>query len=193
MSFAEGDHQPEETKNVRMLKKPFPIQPGGFVVLIVRIVIPSLSMQKFVACREHRNAIGKQQQAADIFCLTFAQCDNLWRNSFVAFPTTIPTVIVRGSVGVMMSVRLIARRVIRNKIRQRESIMRDDVINAVKGAAGFLNSIGKEIVAPVATPHNRRYHSEVAANKTANSIPEFPTPLVREHPRKARAQLVSAP
>src|SRR6516225_7177805 len=76
MSFAESDHQPEEAKNVRMLTKPFPVQPRCFVVLIVRIIIPSLCMQKFVACCEHWNAIGKQQKAADIFCLTFAQCDN---------------------------------------------------------------------------------------------------------------------
>src|SRR5262249_51862472 len=77
VSFAESDHQPEEAKYLRMLAKAFPIQPRGFVILIVRIIVPSLRMQKFVARREHRNAVGKQQQAADIFGLTFAQRYNL--------------------------------------------------------------------------------------------------------------------
>ena len=41
-------------KYIRVLVQPFPIEPSRCVVLVVRVVVPSLSVQKFVSGSEHR-------------------------------------------------------------------------------------------------------------------------------------------
>ena len=44
MSLPKGDHEFNETENVGMLVKSVPIEPSCFVVLVIRVIVPSLSV-----------------------------------------------------------------------------------------------------------------------------------------------------
>src|SRR5580765_871434 len=53
--LAKRDHQFKKAEDLPVLLKPVPIEPRDFVVLIVRIIIPALRIQKFVTSDNHRN------------------------------------------------------------------------------------------------------------------------------------------
>src|SRR5260370_29030261 len=112
MRLAKSDHELKETEYIRVLAKPVPIKPSRFVVLIVRVVIPSLRVQEFIASCEHRYPIGQHQQTAEIFRLALSHSSHFGGNAIIAFPTTIPAEVVRRSVGIIVPVRAVPRFVI---------------------------------------------------------------------------------
>jgi hypothetical protein len=109
MRFAESDHELKETEYIGVLSEPIPIKPSRLVVLIVRVVIPALRMQEFIASREHRYPIRQHQQATEIFRLAFSQSNHFGSNAVIAFPTAIPAEIVSRPVGIILPVRVVVR------------------------------------------------------------------------------------
>src|ERR1700730_10889765 len=94
MRFSERDHELEKPENIGVLLQSLPVQPSRFVILIVRVVVTSLGMQKFVSGRKHRNSVRKHQEAKAIFGLSFPQGDDLRRGPVISFPSIIKTIIV---------------------------------------------------------------------------------------------------
>src|SRR5271165_199638 len=112
MRLAKSDHELKETEYISVLAKPVPTKPTRFIILIVRVVIPSLGVQEFIAGCEHWYPIRQHQQTAEIFRLALSQSNHFGRNAIIAFPPTIPAEVVRRSVGIVVPVRAVLRFVI---------------------------------------------------------------------------------
>src|SRR5262245_38359707 len=52
--FAKPNHSLEKPKNLPVLLQATPIKPGRFVVLIVRIIVAMLCVEKFIPSAKHR-------------------------------------------------------------------------------------------------------------------------------------------
>src|SRR5215469_6769445 len=57
----ERNHFFEETEDVLIRLEATPVQPAGFIVLVVWIVVTELRVQELVAGPEHRDAIREQE------------------------------------------------------------------------------------------------------------------------------------
>src|SRR5215471_397004 len=73
MPFSKTDHLLEKTENVSICLELTPVQPSGFVVLVVGIVIAELRIQEFVASPEHRDPVREHEQAEEILYLPAPQ------------------------------------------------------------------------------------------------------------------------
>src|SRR5260370_8048498 len=104
MRLAKSDHELKEAEYISVLAKPVPIKPTRFVVLIVRVVIPSLRVQEFIAGREHWYPVRQHQQAAEIFRLALSQSNHFGRTAIIAFPPTIPAEVIRPSAAILVPV-----------------------------------------------------------------------------------------
>src|ERR1700739_1435852 len=98
MTFTKRNHVLEETKNVSIRLQLAPVQPSGFVVLVIRIVIAKLRVQEFVAGPEHRDSVRQHEQAEKILYLLASQGQHPIRRAFVAFVTTVPAEVGVGAV-----------------------------------------------------------------------------------------------
>src|SRR5207244_12925098 len=74
MSFPERNHVLEETKNVRVRTQLAPVQPSGFVILVIGIVVAKLRIQEFISGSEHWSSVREKQQTAEILDMLSAQC-----------------------------------------------------------------------------------------------------------------------
>ncbi len=66
MGPAERDHELEEPEDVMISIEQTPIQPGGLVVLIVRVVVAPLCIHELVAGLEERGSVGQHQQTEEV-------------------------------------------------------------------------------------------------------------------------------
>src|ERR1039457_1559041 len=80
----------EQRKYLLVLPQLPPIEPGRFVVLIVRIVVAVLRVEKLVPGAEHGGAVRKEKQTAEVLDLAFAECQHGGRCTFIAFPAAVP-------------------------------------------------------------------------------------------------------
>src|SRR5215469_13288483 len=105
MAFAESDHVSEKTENILIGSQLAPVEPSGFVVLVVRIVIAELCVQKLVAGTEHCDPVGEHEQAEKILNLLAPQRQNFIGRALVALVTTVPTIVGVHPVLVVVAVR----------------------------------------------------------------------------------------
>src|ERR1700678_1909383 len=177
MIFAERNHLLEESKNILIGSELTPIQPANFVVLVVGIVVAKLRVQEFVAGAKHRRTVGQEEQATEILYLLPAQCADCGGDSFIPLLSTIPTVVRIRAVLIIISVLLIVLAVIRDKIVEREAVVRRYIIHTLIRVISVGTAVGKQIIAAIDTSHYIRNHPCVTFNKTANVIAKSPVPL----------------
>src|SRR5260370_33500906 len=85
MSFPERNHALEETKYVRVRAHLAPVQPSGFVILVVGLVVAKLRVQEFISGSEHWGPVRQKQQTAEILDLLPTQRNYLGCRPFIAF------------------------------------------------------------------------------------------------------------
>src|SRR5437016_14131845 len=93
MSFPERNHVLEETKNVRVRTQLAPVQPSGFVILVIGIVVAKLRIQEFISGSEHWSSVREKQQTAEILDLLSAQCQYVRCRPLVPFVAAVPRVV----------------------------------------------------------------------------------------------------
>src|SRR2546430_16213185 len=118
MSFPERNHVLEETKNVRVRTQLAPVQPSGFVILVIGIVVAKLRIQEFISGPEHWDSVRKKQQTAEILDLLSAQRQYLRCRSFVPFAAAVPTIVFVHAVLVIVTIRPVAFVVVGDEIVQ---------------------------------------------------------------------------
>ena len=100
MCLAECNHLLEELKDVGIGRQAVPVEPGGFVVYVVGIVLAVLGVQKLVSHAEHRGTVGEQQQAAKVLYLLFAKLGDVRGNANISIGSSaIPALLRIASVG----------------------------------------------------------------------------------------------
>src|ERR1700751_2066161 len=105
MTFTKRNHVLEETENVSIRLQLAPVQPPGFVVLVIRIVVAELRIQEFVAGPEHWDSIRKHEQAEKILYLLAPQGQHILWGSVIAFVTTVPTIVGVGAILIVVAIR----------------------------------------------------------------------------------------
>ena len=191
MGFAEGDHQPREAENVGMRFEPIPVEPGGRVLLIVRIVVPALGLEELIARAQHRRAVGEQEQAQEVLGLALAQRDHLGGRPAVTIESGIPAD-VRRPVRVAVAVRHVAFRVVGEQVPERESVVRGHVVDALIRVIGARQIIREEVAASVQSLHHHANHSRVAAHEPPHVVAEPGVPLRPGDAGEIPAELVRA-
>lgn len=132
MRLAKREHVLEEAKHFLVFFKPTPIEPTCFIVLVVRIVVAALGLHEFVTHPKYRCSCGEHQQAAEILDLSFAKIQYFSRCIRIAFPTVVTTEL-RRAIPIVFAVGFIVLGIVRDKIVDRGTIMRRDVVDALEG------------------------------------------------------------
>jgi len=181
--FAQRDQAPRERQQFPV--RPVPVEPGGFVVLRIGVVVAGLRLAKLRAHRQHGRSAREHQTRQQIALILAARREDGVVVRY-AFDSIVPGKILVRPVAVVFAIGVVAFMRIRHKIAQCEAVMRRDEIYASRGAAMRLEEIPR-------TRDARREFANanvVAAPKAPDTIAEAIVPL-REWPRKL-AELVAA-
>ena len=122
MFFSKPDHLFREFVHLAVLFPAAPVQPGGDVVLAVRIIISKLRITKFISRQKHDRAVAAHQCRKRVFAHTEPQ--RVYRRIVcLAFHATVPAAVVALSVLVVPAVFFIVLCVIGIHIIKRKSVM----------------------------------------------------------------------
>ena len=117
-----------------MLLQQRPVEPTGFVVLAVGVVVAALGAPHFVAHHDHRHAQRQQGDGQKVLHLAVAQA---FDRGIVgrAFDTAIPASVVVGAIAVVFAVRLVVLLVVGDQVIQGEAVVAGDEVDALLGLA----------------------------------------------------------
>src|SRR5579864_6801294 len=115
---------------VRVLDEQRPIEPIGFVVLTVSVVVAILCSPDFIAHQEHGKTKRKQRDGQKILHLAGSEALN-FRISAWTLDTAVPASIVISAVSVLLSIGLVVLLVVGNQVIERESVVTCDKVNAL--------------------------------------------------------------
>src|SRR6478672_510926 len=166
--------QRDETMDVSMLCEQHPIEPAGFVVLAIGVVVPKLCSPHFVTHEKHGHTDRKHRYGQKIFYLPVSE---LLRTGIIGrtFNTAVPTSIVVRPVAVIFAVCFVVLGVIRDEVIEGEAVMARYKINALLGLA-FLVTVNRRAASqPVRKVSNRML---LSAKKTPDIISKSPVPLL---------------
>src|SRR4030095_2961093 len=166
--------QRDETMDVSMLCEQHPIEPAGFGVLAIRVVVPKLCSPHFVTHEKHGHTDRKHRYGQKIFYLPVSE---LLHTGIIGrtFNTAVQSLIVVRPVAVIFAVCFVVLGVIRDEVVQREAVMARYKINALLGLA-FLMTINRRAASqPVSKVSNRVLFP---AKKTPDIISKSPVPLL---------------
>ena len=107
----------------------FPADPADLVVLAIGVVVAVLRVADFVAGQHQRRAL-RQQQAGELVLAQLAPQRGDRGIVGRAFMAAIVAVIVAGAVAIVLAVGLVVLFVVAEQIRQRETVMDGDVVDA---------------------------------------------------------------
>ena len=79
MSFPKRDHTAHKVKDLPMRLQTLPVEPGGFVVLVKRVVVAVLWLQKFITHAKHRRSTAARAETEEILDLPSSQAEPLFR------------------------------------------------------------------------------------------------------------------
>src|SRR5260370_34959615 len=116
MGFPERNHVLEETNNVRVRTQLAPVQPSGFVILVIGIVVAKLRIQEFVAGSEHWGPVREKQQTAEIFDLLPSQGQHLRWRALIPFVAAVPTVVFVHAIWIILTIVPVALVVVGDEI-----------------------------------------------------------------------------
>src|SRR5882724_3631638 len=126
----EGYELFDEAMNFRMPRNGGPVEPRGFIVEAVRVVVATLRAADLIAHEQHGGAGREQRQREKVLDLTVAQLLGtvVLRRSL---DTAVPAVINVVPVAIRLAVRLVVLVVVGNEVVQREAIVARDEVDAL--------------------------------------------------------------
>src|ERR1700704_401672 len=192
MSFPECNHAFEEMKDVRVRAQLAPVQPSGFIILVIGIVVAKLRIQEFISCSEHWGPVREKQQTTEILDLLSAQRQYLRCRPLVPFVAAVPRVVLVHAILIVVTIRPVALVVVRDEIVQGEAVVGGYVVHTLVGVISLATTVGKEIVAAIDAAHQVRDHPWVALNKTTNIVAKPCVPLQPGNAWKSATKLISA-
>ena len=128
--LAEGDELPDEAMNLRVPLEAGPVEPRGFVIEAVAVVVAALRAADLVAHEQHRSAGCEQRQREKVLDLPDAQLlDRIVLRR--PFDAAVPAVIDIATVAIRLAVRLVVLAVVGNEVVQREAVVAGDEVDAL--------------------------------------------------------------
>src|ERR1019366_3574520 len=177
MGLTKSDHAFEESKDLPVLLQQVPVQPGGFIILIPRIVVATLRVHKLVAGAEHGSSVGKHQDREEILDLLLTQVHYFRGDLLIAVPSTVPAQIIVGSIIVVFTVGGVALGIVSDQIVEAKTIVGSHVVNRLAGAVSIVEVIGKQISTAINPAHEIPDLARVAFNERAQVVSESVVPL----------------
>ena len=195
MGLSEHDQclSSEKAQHFPIVLEKVPIQPGDFIVLVIRVVVPFLGAHEFVASAEHRGPLASISRQKKFFTCRLRSAmtseetfESPSQPQFQLRLSLVPSVLLWPFASLCFS--LCADQVVKA-----ETVVRSDEINAlVYGRVHFHRTIRKKVVAAVQAPHQGTDHSSVSFDEGADVVAEFPVPLPPHRTRKASSEQVAA-
>ena len=111
------------------LAEVFPTNPADLVVLAIGVVVAALRIADFIAGQHQRRAL-REHQARQLVLAELAAQRNDRGVVGRAFMPAIVAVVVAGAVAIVFAVGLVVLLVVAEQIRQRETVMDGDVVDA---------------------------------------------------------------
>src|ERR1700722_4592028 len=192
MTFTKRNHVLEETENGLIRSQLAPVQPSGFVILVIRIVVAKLRVQEFVAGPEHWGPVRQHEQTEKILCLLAPQGQHFIRRIFVALVARVPAMVRVRAILVVVAIRPVVLFVVGDEVVQREAVMRSDKVHALISVISFSSVVGEKIVTAVETAHQVGHKSRITLDEPANVIPKPSVPLQPGYAGESASELVSA-
>src|SRR5208337_2470645 len=166
----------DEPVEVRVLPHQVPVEPTGFIVLAVGVVVPALAAPRFVTHQEHGHAQRQEGHSEKVLNLALAQ---LFDGGVVggAFHTAIPTSVVIGPVAIVLAVGLVVLLVIGHQVVQGEAVVAGDKVNTLLGLSLFVPvNLGTAEETVGQPPDEAIFPPEKTAHVIAEaSVPFLPT------------------
>ena len=136
MGFAEGDHPGDKRKEILIFGQILPVQPGNFIVLAVRVVVPELGIAKFVPGQEHGRSSAAKKDGEGIFPHPVPERQNL-RIVRGAFCAAVPAVVGVGAVGVSVAVSLVVLMVVGVEVVKGKAVVAgNEIYRSIDAPAG---------------------------------------------------------
>src|SRR5262245_31989316 len=171
--FAKCDHALHESQKITESTGKRPIEPIPFLILTIGIVIAALATTTFISHVDHRNALTYKEQCNGVFLLPQPQRVD-GRIIRFALHAGVPTVVVVGTVIVVLAVVEVVLFVIRDEITESESVVAGhEVYRSGRLPSGCQVEVGR---AHDPLDHLTD-HANVALEETASGIAEFAIPL----------------
>ena len=173
MRIAKCDHATSKPVDLLVPFKTGPVNPTGFIVLAVSVVISALRAAEFVAAQEHRYAARDQQGQKKVLNLAFPQGLDSGIRRF-AFGAIVLAEVGVGTVMVVFSVCFIVLVAITHHVVQSEAVVAGDEVDAALGAFA---RIGIDVGTPADAAGKQTEHPLIAAPEAPDIIPVSAVPL----------------
>src|SRR4030095_8995148 len=158
--------QGNKTMDVRVLCEQRPIEPAGFVILAIGVVISTLCSPHFVTHEKHGHTNRKHRYSQEVFYLPVSE---FFHTQIIGWPfnTAVPTSIVVRPVAVVFAICFVVLVIITDKVVEGEAVMARCEINALLGLAFLMTVKGRAAGQPVGKVSNRMLFP---ADKTPNIL-----------------------
>src|SRR6266481_203579 len=166
--------QRDETMEVSMLCEQRPIEPAGFVVLAIRVVVPKLCSPHFVTHEKHGHTDRKHRYGQKVFNLPVSELLDA-RIIRWTFNTTVPTSVVVRSVAIIFAICFIVLVIIGDEVVEGEPVMARHKINALLSLAFFMTVNRRAASQPVSKVSDGMLFP---AKKTPDIISKSSIPLL---------------
>ena len=156
-----------------ILLKQAPVKPGYLVILTITIVIAKLGIAEFISGQEHWDSPAHHKNRKCILNHSMSQVIDLYIIS-LALITTVPAVIIIGSVSIIPAVSLIVFIIISIQIMKREAVMTGNKVNGSQVASGLRIINIRRTYDPVG---GSLFHIGIALKEGSDIIPVSAVPL----------------
>ena len=128
----QGDDPGSESHQISILV--CPLNPGGFVVLAIRVVVATLGMTQFIPGTQHRSSLRQKCGCQQYPLQARPQREDLGivRRTFL---TTIEALVVALAIAVVFPVGQVMPIVVTHQVSQGKAIVRNDVVYRLSGGA----------------------------------------------------------
>ena len=106
-----------------------PVEPGGFIILGVGVVIPLLRPPHLVTHEQHRRAKSEQVGNHEVLNLAAAHRFDAWVGAG-SFHTIVPAQVVIAAVAIILTVRLVVLAVVCDQVVQGKAVVAGDKVDA---------------------------------------------------------------
>src|SRR4029077_17775631 len=164
-----SNEQLYEPVQLVMLRCQCPVQPAGFVILTVGVVVTMLASPHFVAHENHRDAERKHRDRQEVFGLPIAQLLYSWIVGRT-LDAAVPAPVIARAVAVVFPVGFIVFLVVGNEVVEGEAIVTSHKVDTLFGLPLFVTidfrTAQKAIGEP---PYRTLFTPEKAANVIAKA------------------------
>src|SRR5512132_2667527 len=165
--------QGNKTMDVRVLCEQRPIEPAGFVILAIGVVVSTLRSPHFVTHEKHRHTNRKHRYGQKVFYLSVSEFLHAGIIGWT-FNTAVPTSIVVRPVAVVFAICFVVFVIIRDEVVEGEPVMACYKIDALLSLTFFMTVNPRAAKQPVSKVSNRMLFP---AKKTPDIISKPPIPL----------------